>query len=92
MTSTATTIRYSSTYGCRMIRVWDVYAQQWRLYSLDERVPARILASLPDAERRRIKRAQGAQKKLNAEERRRVRELCQDMAWVLAFESAARTS
>ena len=58
MTSTATTIRYNATFGAKMIRVWDVYAQQWRLYSLDERVPARILASLPAAERGRIKRAQ----------------------------------
>lgn len=57
-TSTTTTIRHYATYGARMIRVWDVYAQQWRLYSLDTRMPDRILASLPDSDRARIARAQ----------------------------------
>jgi hypothetical protein len=58
----ATTIRFDRFYGARKVRVWDVYKQRWNLYSLDERIPNRILASLTERERKRIRRAQEGEK------------------------------
>jgi hypothetical protein len=58
MKNLKTTIRFDKDYGRKMIRLWNVYEQQWKLYALDEPVPANVLASLPAFERNRIQRAQ----------------------------------
>jgi hypothetical protein len=57
-TTLRTTIRHDRARGCTVIRLWDVYRQQWAEYSAHRDVPAAILASLPLAERARIARAQ----------------------------------
>jgi hypothetical protein len=56
-----TTIRYNPVYGRRVIRVWDVYRQQWRRFAPDQHIPDQIMASLPERDRARIRRAQAAE-------------------------------
>lgn len=44
------------------VTLWDIYRQQWRRLPADA-ISAEVLATLSDAERRRIARMKGERKK-----------------------------